>query len=56
MAEKRKYIYERVDESKLQDWLNERAAEGYVLEDSWMITRRMGCVLFAVLMHLAVAE
>jgi len=53
---KKKYIYERVEESKLQDWLNERAAEGYVLEDSWMITRRMGRVMFAVLMRLAVTE
>ena len=49
---KRKYIFKLVKDSKLDEWLNDKADAGYVLEQSWMVRRKGGRLTFAVVMRL----
>ena len=51
--EKEVYLTGRIPETELQDWLNERAKQGYRLERVWMVTRSPGTPIFSVLMKLA---
>ena len=54
MPEKKTYIFELLKGEDLQDWLNAKVAEGYVLEWVRMVPSRGDMPLtFAVLMKLA---
>ena len=55
MAKRKKYIFKVVKASKMDEWLNDKADAGYVLERSWMVSRK-GHLSFAVVMHLADLE
>ena len=50
MSDKRKYIFKMVKASEFDDWLNERADEGYKMEFVRMITRKE--LMLAVVMQL----
>ena len=47
---KRKYIFKMVKEAEFDEWLNERANEGYKMEFIRMVTRKE--LMFAVVMQL----
>ena len=50
LVAKRKYVFKMVKEAEFDDWLNERADEGYKMEFVRMVTRKE--LKFAVVMQL----